>query len=300
MAKPPNIHLGKIDRLEAKLEKLKTEGRRLGEDPKYQEKLRIAYAGLTKEQRRLLRELSSRNEKSTKEIVLRKERMAVTVHDLKVPITVSLLNLEFAGMEADDTEKANYLIAVRRELEFLLDTISNLLALEQGDATHVSFQEIDLRELIEEIIERMAVIITDKRGLTLENKIDPHIPSIKADRHILTRIFNNLFSNAIKYTEEGSISVSATHDSKAETVKISVADTGHGIEPERLPQLFNMFQGDSDRHDSSGVGLAFVKHAAELHGGTAVISSEKGSGTTVCVVLPVFGGRGKIGKCKET
>lgn len=280
---------GKIERLEASISELAKAIEQAGGDPALEEELHKAYEGLVKAQTRKLSQLNEIQAKSEHEIEARKERLAVTVHDLKVPITVSLLNLELAGMEPEQMEKQNYLIAVRRELEFLLDTISNLLDLEQEKAIKITRQEVNLRELLDGIIERMSVIITDKPELELQNNIPATLPPIQADRHKLVRVFCNLISNAIKYTDMGHISISADYDHKTSSVSIDVQDTGQGIEPDRLPELFRLFEGDQQRMDSSGVGLAFVKLAIEAHGGGVSISSKKGEGTVVKLVVPVVG-----------
>lgn len=287
MAKPSRKSIGKIGRLEAKVAELEAHGSHLRGDPAHEKKMSTAYANLARERGIALEKSASLQLESAREIEARKESMAVTVHDLKVPITVSLLNLELAGMEPDDEEKQNYLIAVRRELEFLLDTISNLLDLEQRENIQIVRQQVELRELLDGILERMSVIISDKPNLTLRNKISAKFPTIQADRHKLTRVFNNLLSNAIKYTDAGSITIAATHSKKNNSVSVTVEDTGHGIEPDRLPQLFQMFQGDAKRLDSSGVGLAFVKMTVEAHGGSVGIESKRGKGTVVGLVLPV-------------
>lgn len=276
-----------IESLEAKVSKLKGDITRIGTDAPHEKKLLDAYGRLVREQGRLLKQLEALRRKNATEIESRKERTAVTVHDLKVPITVSLLNLELANMEAEDNEKQNYLMSVRRELEFLLDTISNLLDLEQQESIQITRQEVDLKEMLTGILDRLSVIISDKPELIFSTSFPDKLPPVQADRHKLIRVFNNLLSNAIKYTEAGSIKVSIELDRRKNKVAITVEDTGDGIEPDRLPNLFNMFEGDSMRHDSSGVGLAFVKLAVEAHGGLVSIKSKKGKGTSVTVRLAV-------------
>ena len=222
----------------------------------------------------------------------RSEGMAVTVHDLKVPITISLLNLELAEMESDTTEKENYFTSVRRELEFLLDTIGNLLELEQAEigTTQNKFQEIFLPELVDGVIVRMKVVIKDKPDLALVNELPPDFPPIIGDRHKLIRVFNNLFSNAIKYTDSGSIRTGGTVDRKKKRTTVYVRDTGQGIEKDRLPELFRFFSGDAVRFESSGVGLAFVKQVIDNHRGQVRLESTRGEGTTVHLDFPLPNG----------
>lgn len=287
---PPNP-LGKIARLEAKAADLRNQSRGNRDDPALQKKLNAALTKLADLRGLEITRINEQLQQTTRDIERRRERAAETVHDLKVPITICLLNLELAAMESDDRAEADYLTCVRRELEFLLDTISNLIELDQHSSTQLQapFQQVNLRELLDATIARMEVIITDKPKLKLMNKIKAGLPIVMANRHQLIRVFNNLFSNAIKYTDEGSITVSAKFNKKRKTVRLSVKDTGHGIEPERVPHLFNLYQGDAKRQDSTGVGLAFVKKAALAHKGEVALESKKGKGTTVYFEIPVGG-----------
>lgn len=287
---PPN-HPGKIARLEAKAAELRKQSRGRRDDLTLQKKLNAALANLADLRALEITRISEELQLTTRDIERQRERAAETVHDLKVPITVCLLNLELASMENDKQEEADYLVSVRRELEFLLDTISNLLELDQHSSAQlqVPFQQVNLRELLDATIARMEVIITDKPNLKLINKIKADVPTVTANRHQLIRVFNNLFSNAIKYTDEGSITVSAAFNKKRNTVRVSVKDTGHGIEPDRIPLLFDLYQGDAKRQDSTGVGLAFVKQAAMAHKGKVALESKKGKGTTVYFEIPMGG-----------
>ncbi len=98
----------------------------------------------------------------------------------------------------------------------------------------------------------------------------------------------NLVSNAVKFTEEGRVTV--TVEGTAETLQIAVADTGRGIDPAFLPSLFEEYQQESTGYgrvaEGSGLGLAITKQLVDLMGGTIEVESEVGTGTTFCVRLP--------------
>ena len=239
----------------------------------------------------LLKELKKTNKKIEyfkNELQFKNNRLALTVHDLKVPITISLLNLELAEMEEDKQEKENYIVGVRRELEFLLDTIGNLLEIEQLKETtsKSSIQEIDLKDIIDGVIGRMEVIIKDKPDLKLINEVDSTVSKIMGNRHKIIRLFNNLFSNAIKYTDQGHIKA-RTQKKGENIIQISVEDTGQGIEKDRIKNLFNLYMGDESRIESTGVGLSYVKSVVDSLGGTIWIESEKGVGTKVFMEIPI-------------
>jgi len=244
-------------------------------------------AALTRDEHQRLRRM---NEESTQLLERHRRRNAVTVHDLKAPITISLLNLELLQMEQDSEQSVYYLSGVRRELEFMLDTIANLIELDrapdEGSEPHMA--PVLLAPLVEGVIGRMSVLIADKPELQLENAIPRNLPPLRADSHRLTRVFNNLFSNSIKYTESGYVRASAELDAERSLVRVLVEDTGNGIDSERLPQLFNYYQGDSERLESTGIGLAFVKQAVNAHHGEVWLESERGKGTRVFIELPIW------------
>ncbi len=243
---------------------------------------------LAETQQKELSRVSRALKKADRELNAVKERASVTVHDLKVPVTICLLNLELAEMEGEEAERENYLVAVRRELEFLLDTIGNLLELHRSETgtAGFKFQAITLGPLVDGVIGRMQVIIRDKPALDLRNELPHDLPAIRADRHKLTRVYNNLFSNAIKYTESGTITAGGEIAPGAGFVTLFLRDTGQGIEADRLPRLFEFFQGDDTKLESSGVGLALVRQVIQAHGGRVWIESEKGVGTTIFMEIP--------------
>lgn len=213
------------------------------------------------------------------------ERYRGTIHDLKVPITISLLNLELLEMEEDPEESQQLITGIRREMEFLLDTIGNVLELEQDSEgkLEINMEKVSIQELIDIVIKRMNVIVRDKPQLILRRELPGDFPSILCSRHKMIRVLDNLFSNAIKYTEIGAVTVSG--ESMDGYAYILFSDTGCGIEKERLPELFNFFNGDSDKLESTGVGLAYVRSVILAMGGKIEIDSIKGVGTTITLIL---------------
>ena len=218
-----------------------------------------------------------------------RQKIASTVHDLKVPVTIALLNLELAEYEEDAEEKTNFLIAVRRELEFLVDTIGNTLDLAKAETGQLTYQkqEIDLNELCNNLVSRLQVLVKDRVDLSLVNELPKNLPLIVGDKNKLARVMNNLISNSVKYTDAGYISLGGDHSKENGTITLYIRDTGEGIEEEVLPKIFDFFQGDANKPDSFGVGLAFVKTAIQAHGGTIEIESRRRIGTTVKINLPV-------------
>jgi CheY-like chemotaxis protein len=130
------------------------------------------------------------------------------------------------------------------------------------------------------------------RGLALHLEIAADVPQyITGDPMRLRQVVLNLASNAIKFTEIGSVRIEVTRPD-ASRIQLSVVDTGIGISPEQLPRLFKRFtQADSSttrRYGGTGLGLAISKQLAELMGGTLEASSVVGTGSTFSVVLPLL------------
>jgi signal transduction histidine kinase len=276
--------------LEARVDELIRLARQAGADPRHLDELAQAWRALVQENQRRIATLQHESDSARRLLEQYRRRSAVTVHDLKAPITISLLNLELMEMEQDPAQTAFYLSGVRRELEFMLDTIANLLELERppGEGDELRMDPVPLAPLVEGVIGRMSVLIADKPELTLQNAIPAGLPPLKAHAHRLTRVFNNLFSNAIKYTDRGHVRASAESDKARTIVRVIIEDTGNGIEPERLGQLFKYYHGDTERLESTGIGLAFVKQVVDAHQGKVWLESERGRGTRVFLELPCW------------
>jgi signal transduction histidine kinase len=286
---PLSNDLSQIKALEAKIRELSQEEPAGPDHAAFQAQLNTHLLALVEQRARHAEALNRSLQEHISELKRRKERMVTTVHDLKVPVTISLLNLELAEAEKEPAVKEVYLNGVRRELEFLLETIANMLDLERpaGLRPALKRERLFLRELVAEVEARMRVLIKDKPSLELRNEVPPDLPPVHCDRHLMTRVLANLYSNAIKYTEIGSITVGGSASTAASTVRLFMRDTGAGIEPARKARLFQIFEGDSERYDSLGVGLVFVQNTVSAHGGRVWLESERGKGTCVNIELPL-------------
>ena len=153
---------------------------------------------------------------------------------------------------------------------------------------------------VEAFFEETVALFTEQavaKGLVLTSKIGAEVPTIlTADAARLRQILNNLMSNAIKFTREGSIHLGVDYGSAAGQLRVSVTDTGEGIAADKLDRLFARFtQADgsvSRRHGGTGLGLSICKSLAELMGGDVRIASTPGVGSTFSfeVSAPAFEG----------
>jgi signal transduction histidine kinase len=222
--------------------------------------------------------------------------MAVMSHEMRTPLNailgyVDLIELGLAG-ELSEPQR-EYIGRIRVGSRHLLDLINDVLDLARADARKL---ELDLRPVdVVAVAEEVVTLLESQAEATgIELILEPcteTLPIVWADLQRSRQILTNLVGNALKFTEEGSVTVRCTAD--GEHVRIAVEDTGIGIAPEVMPLIFSEFyQADDDltrRKGGSGLGLAIAQRLARLMGGDLQVASEPGRGSTFTLVLPRAG-----------
>jgi signal transduction histidine kinase len=207
-------------------------------------------------------------------------------HELRTPLTVMQTILGFVREgERPVQEYRQALDDLAEETNRLQGLVEDLLQLARGErGLDLHREEIDLAILLADVADSLRPLAEHKR-LELTCDLPPSLV-ISGDTDQLIRLTVNLLDNAIKYTENGSISLSA-HESEGNAV-IEVADTGIGIPPEHLPYIFERFyMVESSRSSGgSGLGLSIASQIVQAHGGRLEVQSEAGRGTRVTVYLP--------------
>lgn len=163
--------------------------------------------------------------------------------------------------------------------------VENLLELARGDAERLSEREpVDVSGLLRDVCASLDVLAADK-DLRLDCDLEDGLVVV-GDGDALVRLFVNVLDNAIKYTDEGGVDVTAR--AEAGDIDVTVRDSGCGVPAEQLPHLFERFyRGDASRAaGGSGLGLAIARLIAEAHEGSIAIASSAGVGTTCEVRLP--------------
>ena len=250
-----------------------------------------------------------RSEEAREQLLLRAERarseaeaanrikdefLATLSHELRTPLT-SLLGWSSVLREARRDEKvlAQGLDAIDRNARVQAQLIDDLLDVSRIVSGKLN---LDVRPLDVCSVTRAAIAVVqpaaDAKGITLDYWSQPSLGAISADSGRLQQIIWNLLSNAVKFTPQGGrINVRVLRDGPH--VKVTVSDTGQGIDPEFLPRVFDRFrQADSSTTRSFGglgLGLAIVRHLVELHGGTVSAESEGvGKGATFSASFPLL------------
>ncbi|MEA5581556.1 response regulator [Nodularia harveyana UHCC-0300] len=208
-------------------------------------------------------------------------------HEFRTPITLIQGPLESAVNAGEGLSHKQSTIALRNSRR-LLRLVNQLLDLQRLDAGRMqpSFRPCNLVEFVSQIVESFRPYCEKKR-LHLVTEMS-ECPEVYLDMEKFDKVVYNLLSNAMKFTpENGTITVILQSDQKQ--CKLQVKDTGIGIFPEQIPQLFQRFrqaEGSENRsYEGSGLGLALVKELVEMHGGKVKVDSTYGQGTTFTLSL---------------
>jgi two-component system phosphate regulon sensor histidine kinase PhoR len=223
---------------------------------------------------------------------LRRDFVANVSHELRTPITAVRSAAEtLRGPAAGDPAAAtHFLEMIDRNAERLQRLVEDLLDLSRIEARE--YQLSLAATAVAPTVERTLALFRDRaaaREVRLAAAVPADLPAVRADRRALEQVLTNLVDNATKYCSRGAaVTVAATPD--ATVVRLTVADTGPGIEARHLPRLFERFYrvdaGRSRELGGTGLGLAIVKHLAEAMGGSVAVDSEVGRGSTFTVTLP--------------
>jgi len=211
-------------------------------------------------------------------------------HELKTPLTAALAHLEILNDYKPklDEQGALSLDAVKRnedQLRILINNILEISRIESG-TFELNYSHINISDAINEVINNLR-ILSDQKGLILRSETHG-IPTIHADPDRIKTILTNLIGNAIKFTENGCVTVRGSV--KNGFVEVHVIDTGVGISDEKQRRLFEKFyQVDpaiGRRYGGTGLGLTITKQLVELHGGKMSVKSKAGKGSDFWFTIP--------------
>ena len=209
-------------------------------------------------------------------------------HEIRTPLNGLLGLTTLLGDTRDVDESRDMVRMIRSSGQALLRVINDILDFSKVEAGKLELEiaPFALRSALEESVGLFRAM-AEERGLHLRLEMSPEVPVwVGGDEARLRQVVLNLVSNALKFTKTGEIVVTcavASEDENWQEIAIAVRDTGIGIAPDQLPNLFSMFvQADSSisrRYGGSGLGLAISKRLVELMGGRIVVESEPGAGS---------------------
>ena len=239
----------------------------------------------------------------TERIMQQRERLLLTItHDIKAPAASIAGFIDLLAEYVDRPKAIGYLKSIGGSAQHLLQLVSALLdyhQLESGKA-EIHEESFSPATLIRECVGGMQPQAL-KKGLLLESNINVADNMVcRSDAFRIKQIVNNLVSNAIKYTDEGKVTVSTAYMSGRLT--IGVADTGCGMTPEEQQRVFNAFTRlpGAQCKEGVGLGLSIAREIVERLGGSINLVSRKGEGSKFTVVIPMEMANGNDDKAETT
>ncbi|HEX2925823.1 MAG TPA: ATP-binding protein, partial [Ruminiclostridium sp.] len=221
------------------------------------------------------------------------EFLTNTSHELRTPVNgiVGLAESLIDGAAGKLPPKAvgalQMIVSGGIRLTNLISDILDFSKLKNQDITLYK-KRVDLKQLTEYVLTMLKPTVGNK-PLKLENSIPENIPVVCADENRVQQIMYNLVGNAVKFTEEGCIVISA--EVKDGFIEVTVEDTGIGIPDDKFDVIFKPFEqadGSISRgYGGTGLGLSITKHLVELHGGAIRVESEVGKGSRFIFTLPL-------------
>ncbi|MFP4394157.1 MAG: GAF domain-containing protein [Anaerolineales bacterium] len=227
---------------------------------------------------------------------LKSEFLANMSHELRTPLNsiIGFSRVILKGIDGPltDMQKTD-LNAIYESGQHLLSLINDILDISKIEAGKMefNFEDVDLHKTVKSVMSSASALVKSKPDIDLRSNLPEDLPQVIADERRVRQVILNLLSNAAKFTEEGYIEVAATYDSYQ--VILSVEDTGIGIPPQKIADVFERFkQVDSSstrRYEGTGLGMSLSRMFVQAHGGDIWVESTMGEGSTFYFSLPIGG-----------
>jgi signal transduction histidine kinase len=221
---------------------------------------------------------------------LKTEFMNIAAHELKSPVTPIKGYLDLIISDKDANEKIkNWAKISLRNSERLLKLVNDILDVSRLDTDTMRFdmEKISVVDILDEVAEDMKPAVEGK-GLKLITDIPRDLPDIMGDKCRLAQVLKNLLVNALKFTDNGSISIIAKQEK--EHILISITDSGIGISNDELKKIFNKFYqvytGDNRKNEGTGLGLFICRNILQKHNSKIWVESQVGKGSTFYIEIP--------------
>ena len=223
---------------------------------------------------------------------IRRDFVANVSHELKTPLTAVG---GFAETLLDDAipadQRRRFVETIRdnaARMQRIVDDLLDLSRIESG-GWRPNVGNVEVANVVREVFAAMQST-ADAKGLRLVADVAPDATVVRADPTAFRQVVSNLVENAVRYTNEGSVTLRTRPAQQRGGVWVDVRDTGIGISAEHLPRIFERFYrvdaGRSRESGGTGLGLAIVRHLADAHGGRVEAASVVGRGTTISVYFP--------------
>jgi CheY-like chemotaxis protein/anti-sigma regulatory factor (Ser/Thr protein kinase) len=217
--------------------------------------------------------------------------LAMVSHDMRTPLGGILGMADLLLDTRLSAEQASYAAAIRASTESLLALVDDLLDVSKAEAGRLDLRpsRFDIAALVAEVVELLAPRAHTK-GIEIAGVTDPRLAAATADAGRVRQMLMNLAGNALKFTDEGGVTIRA--HGRADELVLAVSDTGIGVSPTALARIFGEYEqadaGIAPRFGGTGLGLAITRRLAEAMGGTVTAESIAGEGSTFTVALPAL------------
>lgn len=248
-----------------------------------------------REQQKLIGQLNASEAKAREAVRIKENFLANMSHEIRTPMNALLGFTNLLQRKQLDEEAAGYVQTIQKSGENLLMIINDILDLSKIEAGMMRIEEapFSIRGLVHSV-ETMFSGKLKEKGIRLVTHVDASLPdTLEGDAVRLTQILINLLGNALKFTEQGTISIDISNEGATGNsilTGIRVSDTGIGIEKEKLVQIFDRFQQAEDsmtrKYGGTGLGLSIVKDLVDLQNGKIAVQSETGKGTVFTIQIP--------------
>jgi PAS domain S-box-containing protein len=246
-----------------------------------------------RQSRAKLKKYTAELERSNKEL----ENFAyISSHDLQEPLRKiqafgdRLRTTEYASLSERGRDYVDRMFNSAARMQTL---INDLLAFSRLSTKQVNLGKIDLNQTVREVLSDLELVIEQTKAII---SLDP-LPTVEADATQMRQLFQNLITNAMKFTKNGvtpevnikcQVYRESVNEQEEEFAEISVSDNGIGFEERFIDRIFNIFQRlEGQKYPGSGIGLAVCKKIAQRHGGDITAKSKPGEGATFIVKLPL-------------
>jgi len=252
-----------------------------------EEMLLVSYVDIT-ERKRLEKQLLIAKKEAEQATVSKSLFLANMSHEIRTPLNAMLGFTDLLESTSLNQQQKEYLNIIDSSGKNLLTIINDILDFSKIEAGMLSIEHVpfSLQQLIHSVY-TMFYTKAQSKNIKLSISVDPHLPSlVSGDPTRLNQILINLLGNAIKFTQQGSVNIDCEilqRSTEKIEIKISVKDTGIGIAPQKITEIFDRFtQAESNTNRNfggTGLGLSIAKKLIELQGGSISVNSELGKGS---------------------
>ena len=257
----------------------------------------LGYSKVTRDrtERRMMElTLQEKNIELRKTVEARDLFLANMSHELRTPLNGIIGFAEFLADEKPgplSPKQKEYLEDILHSGKHLLHVINDVLDLAKVEAgkMELTAEVFSIAKAVDDVYAALE-LTAQKKQLQIKIGLDPEFDEVTLDRNRFKQVLYNLFSNAVKFTDEGGSVEVVTTKIDHNRFRLVVADTGIGIKPEDLKRLFKQFEqinSGQRRGQGTGLGLALTRRIVELQSGSIDVESEFGKGTRFTIVLPM-------------